>query len=221
MKTPTKLEQTFLSPEFWKHATLADVQTALQQGLDMTARSSYEETPLMLAAKYNCDLDILDLLVQVGADVNARTSHGHAILMSRWSWHPNPQAVILKLVALGADVNARDNQGKTPLMYVEGLYHVYQGGAAALIKTFVALGADVNARDNDGNTALLLACGKKHGRHLIQPLIEAGADIDVQNNSDQTAPDVELRFLLTTIETMRFFKTSLENAENKSHDLAL
>jgi uncharacterized protein len=209
MKTPTKLEQTFLSPEFWKHATLADVQTALQQGLDVTA----QETPLILAAKYSCNLDILDLLVQAGANVNARRSDGSTALMSRFNWHPNPEAIIKKLIELGADVNARDDQGRTPLMYVEGLYHVYQGGCATIIKTFVGLGADVNARDNNGNTALLLACGKKHGRHLVKPLLEVGADINTRNSSGQTASDVELRFLLMMVETMKSFTTSADSSE--------
>lgn len=57
---------------------------------------------------------ILRILIQAGADVNARTDSMRTPLFSAAFSNVNPDVVMI-LIEAGADVDARDEEGNTPL----------------------------------------------------------------------------------------------------------
>jgi ankyrin repeat protein len=71
------------------------------------------ETPLIST---KCK-DISSLLIDAGADVNAKTLDGTTNLMEKVSgfWHLYSLDIIKLLIKAGADLNAKDNNGNTPL----------------------------------------------------------------------------------------------------------
>ncbi|MCE9553204.1 MAG: ankyrin repeat domain-containing protein [Planctomycetes bacterium] len=72
-------------------------------------------TTLIHAASYDGEADIAELLIQLGADVNARETNGRTPLHhAAYNGHLD---VIDVLVRNGADLVAKDNSGMTPLMW--------------------------------------------------------------------------------------------------------
>jgi len=61
-----------LYKDFMKNASVADIQEAIDKGADINARIEYDITVLMLAARYNENPEVTKLLIEHGADVNAR-----------------------------------------------------------------------------------------------------------------------------------------------------
>jgi ankyrin repeat protein len=90
------------------------------------------------------------LLLDMGADVNARNNKGKTAL-----FQATDNQVRELLISRGADVNARDNQGRSPLFEPAEL------GKSNLVKLLLQNGADINVRDESGMTALQLAIEKK------------------------------------------------------------
>ncbi len=117
------------------------------------------------------DISTIQILIDKGADVNAKTDNGWTALMSASSsgyagsaGHLN---VVHTLLANGANVNAKANDGWTALMWAS------REGHLEIAKALLAKGADVNAKSNSGLTALSAANAKGHS-DVAQALINAG-----------------------------------------------
>lgn len=93
-------------------------------------------------------LTLTDILLQHGADVNARDKRGRTPLFDAAKFARID--MVAKLVARGANVNATDTQGRTPL------FEATQEPNPGIVRELLAHGAKVNATDKRGQTPLLL-----------------------------------------------------------------
>ncbi len=132
---------------------------------------------------------IMQLLLDAGADVNARNNDGATpfMLASR----AGNIEILKAFIARNVDVNAKDNSGRTPLLYAANSHDTN----AEIIKTLIEQKTDVNMKDTQGNNALILASslGRKE---IVRVLAESGADVTAVNKNDQ-AP---LNLLASTIQ---------------------
>lgn len=100
--------------------------------------------PLVLAAYYN-HLDLVDLLLDMGADIDAADASGNSALMG--AVFKDYPGVAKRLIGRGADVNACNNNGAHALIYAASFNRV------EMAKMLIAHGADIDWKDNTGNTA--------------------------------------------------------------------
>ena len=98
--------------------TVAQVLQAIKAGVDVNLRDGEGSTPLMYAAGYNTNPDVLSVLIKAGADVNARAENGKTPLMYAANYNTNPD-VLSVLIKAGADVNARNEWGWTALKFAK------------------------------------------------------------------------------------------------------
>ena len=125
-----------------KTGDLAGVQAELDKGVDVDVDDyswgSWGETPLQLAARYSHN-EIVELLIDNGADVNAKDVNGNtplhlAALFGR-------KEVVELLIANGAAVNVKGgNLGGMPL------HHAAFEGHKEIVELLLAKSADVNAK---------------------------------------------------------------------------
>ena len=109
----------------------------------------YEETCLMIAA-INGHLAICRLLLDKGAQVEARNINGCTpLLLADWNGH---YEIVRLLCDRGADVEARANDGWRPLHSAASFGHI------SVVKELIEeRNAEINARTDGGRTALTVA----------------------------------------------------------------
>ncbi len=107
-----------------------------------------------IAPSYFNDTQVMLLLLQAGAKVNAEDGGGETAL-DQAAFSGGEKEVAL-LLAHGANIAHRDNLGRT------ALHEAIEGDSVAAVAVLLAHGADVNARDNQGRTPLALALDPSH-----------------------------------------------------------
>ncbi len=93
------------------------------------------------------NLDLINILIENNADVNARDNRNWTALM--YVANNGSVEVVDFLIKSGAKINIQDNGGQTALM--RACMHNKQSD---VVKTLIKHGANVKVKDKDGKTAL-------------------------------------------------------------------
>jgi ankyrin repeat protein len=159
--------------------------------------------------------DAVKMLLEKGADANARNKTGRTALIDGLMWPQRTQV----LLDHGADIDIQDNNGWTALMTAsnEGQHdvmrlllnrganarHQNKEGKDALMllidrsqnggrkfrevaPLLLAHGADVNTHDSSGDTALIIAA-RNQDRTAVPWLLQNGADANARTNAGSSA----------------------------------
>lgn len=147
---------------------------AALRGLVKTAgvntKDTHETTPLMYAAAHG-SMDAMQILVDAGADVNAKNAFDCTALM----WAADDFNKARLLVQKGANVNARSKQGRTPLLIAAA-----HDGNSSTVKLLIEKGADISSADETKSTPLLEAANANDSESVLL-LIRKGADVKARN----------------------------------------
>jgi ankyrin repeat protein len=191
----------------WAIPDLAKVKLLLAHGADVNARSTnLQRTPLLVAASYPGTVEILQLLLDKGADIHAK-DRGKVHALGRATL-TSDAAVVRFLVEHGSDPNepgyssarrfARHDLATFEYLMSSGAqvdHDALAYGATwhdpKLIEKWIALGADVNARSSPyGRTALMTAASSEQASPAtLRMLLERGADPNAEDSEGERPLD--------------------------------
>ena len=162
----------------------------------MKELSVEEKHSTLLFAAAHGHREIVQALIDAGADVNHQDEFGHTVLY--WAAESGYLETVQTLIDAGADVNLRTkdnsfNDERTALSRA-----AYKGHLE-IVQTLIDAGADVNHQDNYRGTALIKAVDMGH-LEIVQALIDAGADVNHQDHYGYTALKIARRWGYTEIE---------------------
>jgi ankyrin repeat protein len=182
-------------------AILANDLAAIRQSkAGVNTKAAHGDTPLMYAAAYGT-LDAMKVLLEAGADVNAKSDIGATALMLCIT----DAAKAKLLISKGADVTAKSKPGRTALLIaamsdgtgetvkllvskganpgdadeqgINTLIAAAGSGNIAALKLALEKHVPVNAKSMDGATALIAAAGDGN-TEAVKLLLAAGADVN-------------------------------------------
>lgn len=153
-------------PHIYRGTDMATiVKTLLAAGADVN-----KYNPLVAAAS-TADPSVVQVLIEAGANVNAKgTSGSTALISALFGLYPIKRLELL--ISAGANINDRDAQGQTVLHHaVKEVIRIYQAynnpprgqnqdlykTTMDIVKFLIDLGANTAIADNSGNTPLGLA----------------------------------------------------------------
>ena len=135
-------------------------------------------TCLMHAVDAYCSKDVLQAIIDHGADVNATNKENLTALMIPCAKrYTNAVNVLLET---GADPNIALDNGLTCLMYVVGGDY-----SKEVLQALIDHRANVNATREGNHTALMIACAKSY-TDAINVLLETDADPNIADDSGAT-----------------------------------
>ena len=102
----------------------------LKRGANLETKDYYGYTPLLKAVKYGAPENIINLLLEYGANVHSITEDRKTVL--HFAAQKGDEAMMRKLIEidLSKSVNAEDKDGWTPLH--EAAYHGREAAAVVL-----------------------------------------------------------------------------------------
>jgi ankyrin repeat protein len=184
---------------FWalKHFNEGEVMWLLDADPTLLEREDDRgDRPLAVAA-HNRRLGVVRLLVERGANINARGRGGRGVTALRYAAELGHEEVVALLLSKGAQANTREDDGKTPLMLASE--HGYLGVVKMLVQHMRGQGLDDG--DDNGWTALHSAAGADR-EEVVRFLLLAGADPTITNNEGRTpralAEQIPFRFFLSS-----------------------
>ena len=134
------------SVDIWTAAKTGNIEAVKQHlaaGADVNAKDGIGgTTPLHKAAHFR-RREVVELLIDKGADVNVKGTGGLTPLHIA-----KTKEITELLITNGADVNAKSNGGGTPLHQAAGNSH------KEVAQLLISKGADVNAKTKRGETPL-------------------------------------------------------------------
>ena len=161
----------------------AIVLLLLSAGADIDARNfDLEETALHIAVTNRKD-DILQILLDKGANVNAVARDGMTAL--HIATQQGRTDIVQLLVNKGSEVMAKNAalNGQTAIHIASSQCYV------EILEVLLEAGADVKATTREGQTALHIAARQGH-KEVVQLLLIKGADITATANGGKSAVHV-------------------------------
>lgn len=158
----------------------SEVKSLIETGADLEEKINFGEskgmTPLYLAGRMGWT-EVAKLLINAGANVNAKASDGSSVLTAFLL--RNNTEVIKLLLEAGADLNIKVGS-RTPLMIAA------VKGNVEIINLLLNSGVNINETDKDGLSALMWAVSMNQ-IESVKILLKNGADKKLKNKRGQTA----------------------------------
>ena len=152
----------------------------LEHGADVDGMTNYpKETPLTLASCSEENLDIVQLLLNVGVDVNG--SDGIIAPLHYASWCGNIEIIEL-LIEAGADVNRASTDDDGIIAGSTPLHDAASQSQLTCLTSLLEAGADPNIANREGQTPLYYAKSVE----IVNALLDDGCDPLHQDNDGCT-----------------------------------
>ncbi|QOY53341.1 ankyrin repeat domain-containing protein [Candidatus Sulfurimonas baltica] len=129
--------------QFLKNNDYLGVKKYLRDGADVNEADEHEESVLAMSFRHHCDMDLIMLLIESGADIYDFDEEGVSIFEVAITY--GNIEIVKYLISDGIDVNKTHRRsGFTPMM-AAACY-----GRIEILKLLMQEGADKNAVDSKG-----------------------------------------------------------------------
>ena len=157
---------------------VVEVKTLLAAGTDVDVLDDEYDSTALAQAVANGNREIVDILLNAGAEVNLMNKNGQTALMAMTA-STTPE-IVWALIYAGAKIDIRDNDGKDALHYAAG----YANPEA--LRALLDGGASIDTRDREDQTALMIAASAGNAEN-VAVLLKAGASVNLRDEDGITA----------------------------------
>ena len=140
---------------------------------DINERDDRLKTPLMWVSRYTWEVEIIEMLVAAGCDIDAVDEDGNSSLMLAIRYNEETE-ICLSLLEAGCDVNLGNNDGDTPLIWA-----VSYNKDPVVTQSLIRNGADITILDSNNRNLLIVAIYMNRELKIMRILLDAGVSIEI------------------------------------------
>ncbi|MBL8930552.1 MAG: ankyrin repeat domain-containing protein [Kineosporiaceae bacterium] len=170
------------------HGDVHGVRDALSRGASLDGATDRNQSTALTRAAYQNRVEVAQLLVESGADVNRKDSSEQSPYLIATSEVGDDPRLLDLFLAHGADVSATDSYNGT------GAIRAAHRGYPVIVGRLIAAGVDVDHVNRLGWTALLeaviLGNGGEAHQAVVARLLAAGADRSLRDPQGRTALEI-------------------------------
>ena len=159
-------------------------------GADLNIQGESGNTASMYASKNGHEKIVGMLLAPMGADLNIQNLARHTALM--YASKSGYEKIVKMLLEHGAYADIQSHSGDTALILAIVGKH---GGIFFMLLTLPEsskmMGIGINLQGRNGNTALIITSYMGY-ENMSKMLLDAGADVDIENDDGETALTIAL-----------------------------
>ena len=203
------------SRKFFQNCTIEDVSMCLEKGADSNKSKNAKIVPLLNAARYAQDPEIIDILVDHGSDLTVTDKFGlTAMHYATYNDHV-PHLMIGRLVGREADVSIQTDHGLTPICTA-----ARYSSKASSIESLLEVGANINDRLPRNSESLLHIAlnNSKISMLIVKLLLDSGLDVNVQDASGNTTLHVAVRSKKWKMVELLIHRNADHQVENLKHN---
>ena len=169
--------------EITGRGSVEDVRAAIRAGANVNAHGGILGwTPLMVAAAFNENPKVVLVLLDAGAELEARNENDWTPLIVAAAMNASAE-VVRALLDADAELEARAEFSITPLMAAAAM-----NASAEVVRALLDADANVEARDELGRTPLMHAAWHS-SPEVLQMLLDAGTDAKAADQAGHRAID--------------------------------
>lgn len=148
--------------------------------ININAQFGYYNINCINEAMDHENIDLIELLLQNGANVNSKTSTKDTILFK--ALEKKNIDVVKLLLTHGAKVNILGQNGDSPLTYA------IENCDCQMVDTLLQNGANVNFKNSNHDIPLIVAVDNpRENLEIVKILVQCGANLDAQDSYGNTA----------------------------------
>ncbi|XP_063420657.1 ankyrin repeat domain-containing protein 50-like [Mytilus trossulus] len=209
-KTPLIVACSFLHQNEETDSMIMPIYLLIKGGANINAQDMKGRSALMYAVRHVLETDIIQMLLDNGADPNILDDEGRKTYyyIRRNIW-PRYKSILRKYLKSQHDTNITENHHYTHDLQTcqdkEMILKAVAQRKIKLVKLLLDGGVDVNFKGYDGKTPLIVACSFLHQNEdsdsmitLINLLIKGGANVNAQDKKGRTALMYAVRHVLAT-----------------------
>ena len=174
---------------FFRNATAADVERLVKAGANpetmMVKNRGAITSMLHVAAEHSPSPEVVEVLIDLGADVNSHSGESGKVPLQVAASNPNALKIIKTLLNKGADPNAQDESGMTPLYDFASLEREDPGECSEAIGILIDAGASLYNTSNFCFTPLHIAAFSKNPP-AVEALLDAWAEVNAMDAEGYT-----------------------------------
>ena len=203
------------SRKFFQNCTVEDVIMCLEKGADPNKSKNAKIMPLLNAARYAQDPEIVDLLIDHGSDLTISDKFGLTAMHYAAYNDQVPHLMIRRLVGCAADVSIQTDHGLTPICTA-----ARYATKASSIESLLEVGANINDRLPRNSESLLHIAlnNNKISMLIVKLLLDSGLDVNVQDASGNTALHAAVRSKKWKMAELLIHRDADHQLENLKHN---
>ena len=158
---------------------IEDVKSLLNdESVDINEKDRSPGSTALHWASYKGHRDVVELLLENGADIEARRSNWLNCTPLIIGYHYGHKSIVELLLDRGADIHAINKNS------ADALYTACANGNGGVVKLLLKHGANVNSCTVNKWTPLHSACSNGHVK-CVETLLCHGAEVDVKNDINE------------------------------------